>query len=960
MSVQEKERERMRSVPTTFFHRWRRREQKKIRIGYLSPYFCNHEMLRFLYAFLAIYNKARFEVFAYMSGCGDGVSCHLMDLVEGWRDVSRCSPSEAARVIYEDRIDILVDLSGHTEGSCLPILACRPAPVQICGIGYFASTGLSTVDYFLGDSFLDDAETAQEFTEELLLLPQSHFCYVPFHGNVPVGEAPFLKNGYVTFGSFNNFTKASDELLGGWARILEAVPHSRLLLKAEVFNHADSRRLSLDRIRRAGIDLSRVEVRGVTRAYLPEYRDMDIALDTFPYPGGGTTCDALYMGVPVVSLKGRSHGERFGWSILRNMGLEELCTASPEEYVARAVMLASDGEMISILRRNLRSIMERSPLMDCKGYMKALEQGYERIWEKFLAEQKPPSMRDAVRLVPVMDKLLKAREKEQALAVADEILAARPLSRDIGEKLAALYLDEKETEHAAGAVGLLPQDYPLGQFLRAKLLFLQENLAGSEKLCLTIAENGGLPSPWGGVEQQLLAEIYKREGEMEKAARAYLAASRDKNSVSLGNRMAQYGNYLLMLHFLPHSGEFIYRESCRAEEYVRDVPVFSHVHRKTHQKLRIGYLSPDFRRHVVACFSQAFFQAADHGSFQVYGYATCPGDDVSRRLSDAADGWRNLRGLAPEKAARIIYEDEIDILVHLAGHTGDSSLQIMAHRPAPIQVCGIGYFSTTGLSCMDYFLVDRYTAPAGEEVFFTEQLLRLPHSHFCYKQVVEVPEVQEHLPSEENGYITFGSMNNVNKVSNETLEAWGRIMSALPDAKLYLKHGMLDRPARREKELERLASVGIEASRVIMEGFSVDYLGEYHRMDIALDTFPYPGGGTTCDALYMGVPVITLAGNSNHERFGLSILSNLGMEELCGRTAEEYVARAVALAQDRELLCLLHRELRGIMEKSPVMHSRGYMKDLERSYEEIWARYEKDGNDGRKRENHVVSRIEER
>ncbi len=774
MSVQEKEREQMRSVPTTFFHRWRRREQKKIRIGYLSPYFCNHEMLRFLYVFLAIYNKARFEVFAYMSGRGDGVSCHLMDLVDGWRDVSRCSPSEAARVIYEDRIDILVELSGHTEGSCLPILAYRPAPVQISSIGYFASTGLSTVDYFLGDSFLDDAE------------------------------------------------------------------------------------------------------------------------------------------------------------------------------------------LISILRRNLRSIMEKSHLMDCKGYMKALEQGYERIWEKFLAEQKPPSMRDAVRLVPVMDKLLKAREKEQALAVADEILAARPLSRDIGEKLAALYLDEKETEHAAGAVGLLPQDYPLGQFLRAKLLFLQENLAGSEKLCLTIAENGGLPSPWGGVEQQLLAEIYKREGEMEKAARAYLAASRDKNSVSLGNRMAQYGNYLLMLHFLPHSGEFIYRESCRAEEYVRDVPVFSHVHRKTHQKLRIGYLSPDFRRHVVACFSQAFFQAADHGSFQVYGYATCPEDDVSRRLSDAADGWRNLRSLAPEKAARIIYEDEIDILVHLAGHTGDSSLQIMAHRPAPIQVCGIGYFSTTGLSCMDYFLVDRYTAPAGEEVFFTEQLLRLPHSHFCYKQVVEVPEVQEHLPFEENGYITFGSMNNVNKVSNETLEAWGRIMSALSDAKLYLKHGMLDRPTRREKELERLASVGIEASRVIMEGFSVNYLGEYRRMDIALDTFPYPGGGTTCDALYMGVPVITLAGNSNHERFGLSILSNLGMEELCGRTTEEYVARAVALAQDRELLCLLHRELRGIMEKSPVMHSRGYMKDLERSYEEIWARYEKDGNDGRKRENHVVSRVKER
>ena len=428
---------------------------------------------------------------------------------------------------------------------------------------------------------------------------------------------------------------------------------------------------------------------------------------------------------------------------------------------------------------------------------------------------------------------------------------------------------------------------------------------------------------------------------MEKAARAYLAASRNRNSVSMGNRMAQYGNYLLMLHFLPHSAEFIYQESRRAEEYVRGVPVFSHAHRNHHKKLRIGYISPDFRRHVVACFSQAFFQAADRRRFLVYGYATCSEDDVTGKLAEGADEWRNLRGLEPEEAARIIYDDEIDILVHLAGHTGDSSLQIMAHRPAPIQVCGIGYFSTTGLSCMDYFLVDQYTAPSGEEAFFTEQLLRLPHSHLCYKQVMEAPEVQETSPFEENGYITFGSMNNMNKVSDETLAAWGRILAALPDAKLYLKHGMLDRPARREKELERLASVGIEASRVIMEGFSVDYLGEYHRMDIALDTFPYPGGGTTCDALYMGVPVITLAGNSNHERFGLSILSNLGMEELCGRTTEEYVDRAVALAQDRELLCLLHRELRGIIEKSSVMHQRGYMKELEHSYEEIWARHEK-------------------
>ncbi|MBQ3972232.1 MAG: hypothetical protein II687_08540, partial [Selenomonadaceae bacterium] len=243
-----------RQVPH-YFHRWRKKEQEKLRIGYVSPDFRDHVVMRFSYALLTAYNRERFKVYAYMGGKGDAMSCHVAEQVDGWCDISRSTPAEAAQAIYEDRIDILVDLSGHTQNSCLPILACRPAPIQMSGIGYFASTGLSAVDYFLGDSFLDDEETGREFTEELLILPQSHFCYAPFHGNLPVGEAPCRWNAYVTFGSFNNFTKVNDEVLGAWADILAAVPDAHLLLKAEVFDHEDSRELALQRIRAAGIDL---------------------------------------------------------------------------------------------------------------------------------------------------------------------------------------------------------------------------------------------------------------------------------------------------------------------------------------------------------------------------------------------------------------------------------------------------------------------------------------------------------------------------------------------------------------------------------------------------------------------------------------------------------------------------------------------------------------------------------
>ena len=928
-----------RRVPR-FYHRWRRKEPgKRIRVGYLSPDFRDHVVMRFSYWLLAGHDRERFAVYAYMRGKGDAVSCHMAEKAEVWRDVSGCSPAEAARVIYEDGIDILVDLSGHTGDSCLPILACKPAPVQVSGIGYFASTGLSTVDYFLGDPFLDDEETEKEFTEELLLLPQSHFCYMPFHGKEPVGEAPHERKGCITFGSFNNFTKVNDQVLETWGKILSAVPGSRLLLKAEVFDHEDSRLLALKRIRDAGLDPGRVEVRGITKDYLPEYREVDIALDTFPYPGGGTTCDALYMGVPVVSLKGKTHGGRFGWSLLQNLGLGEFCALDGEGYVERAVALAGDRELLRLLRGNLRGMMMTSPLMDRKGYMKAVEEGYEMIWERCIARQEPPLLRDAPRLAGIMNRFVKAGETRQALAVADGLLAAKPFSRSMAEDLSMLYLDEKETENAAAAVSLLPEDYPLGNFLRAKALFLQKDPGRAEELCREIAAKGGMKFPWSGLEHRLLAEIHKSRGEMEETAREHLLAAEDMRKASLETDKDEYGNYLLMLHYTKRSRdrEFMFREACRYGEFLRERPAFSHGRRRNHEKIRVGYLSPDFRRHVVACFSRVFFEGADTSRFETYGYANCPEDDVSRKLREAATAWRNVKGCSPREIAELIYGDEIDLLVDLSGHSGESSLAVLALRPAPVQLCGIGYFSTTGAPGVDYFIVDRHTAPPGEERYFTEKLLRLPHSHFCYRQVVEVPDPAPVLPLEGKGYLTFGSMNNMNKVSDEVLAAWSRILNALPEARLLLKHGALDEEERRGRELRRMERAGMDLSRVDMEGFTVDYLKEYRRMDIALDTFPYPGGGTTCDALYMGVPVISLAGNSNHGRFGLSLLENLGLGELCGKDPEEYAEIAIRLAKDVPGLGEIHRGLRRRMKESAVMDPHIYMKDLEEAYEGIWA-----------------------
>ena len=232
------------------------------------------------------------------------------------------------------------------------------------------STGLECFDYFLTDETCAGDESF--FTEKLIRLPHSHICFES-STSLEVAAPPCLRKNFVTFGSFNQFSKMTDNMLTTWKKILDAVPNSRLILKSKMLETADCRDFISNRLKSVGIDTSRVELRGYTAEYLHEYGDVDIALDTFPYTGGVTTCDALFMGVPVISLYGERHGTRFGLSILKNIGLEELAVNSYDEYINRAVMLANDWELLSILRKNLRGMMKKSPLMDAKNYLREIE-----------------------------------------------------------------------------------------------------------------------------------------------------------------------------------------------------------------------------------------------------------------------------------------------------------------------------------------------------------------------------------------------------------------------------------------------------------------------------------------------------------------------------------------------------------------------------------------------------------
>ena len=353
---------------------------KKLRIGYISPDFRLHAAAYFFTPLLRDYDQSSFEVFAYMAGRSDGVTARFKVFPVNWRDVSNLPAIETARIIYNDKIDILVDLSGHTQDSCLPVLAYRPAPIQISGIGYMNTTGLETVDYFLSDNIcMPKGEMPAGFTEKILRLQHSHLCYqpetvrkMPEPGRVP----PSCKNGYITFGSFNNFSKVFKETLLLWREILERVPGSRMIIKGKICSIPAGRDIVADRLNQIGIDMGRIELRPYSPDYLEQYRDVDIALDTMPYTGGLTTCAALYMGVPVITLAGRTHGERFSASILTNAGLSELVADSELEYVNKACRLAESPELLKKLHGKLRENLLESGLMNGKKYMKELESAY--------------------------------------------------------------------------------------------------------------------------------------------------------------------------------------------------------------------------------------------------------------------------------------------------------------------------------------------------------------------------------------------------------------------------------------------------------------------------------------------------------------------------------------------------------------------------------------------------------
>jgi len=407
-------------------------------------------------------------------------------------------------------------------------------------------------------------------------------------------------------------------------------------------------------------------------------------------------------------------------------------------------------------------------------------------------------------------------------------------------------------------------------------------------------------------------------------------------------------NILLMLNYTTsYTPEQIYQQhveyTLKISEPLRRYITSHNNNPDPARKLRIGYVSPDFLAHSVANFVLAFLQHHDPKQVEIFGYHNHHiSDSVTQRIKQLCHHWRDIADLDDTVVADRISQDKIDILVDLAGHTNNTRIPLFARKPAPIQVSWIGYPNTTGLNTMDYRITDTYADPVGQtEQYHSETLVRLPESFSCYSAPDNAPAVNA-TPALHNKFVTFGTFNQIAKLSPASIKTWSHILLAVPQSRFILKTAVLKEQSIKQRLLQDFHTQGIDNNRITLlpsDASSAAHLEKYHQLDIALDTFPYNGTTTTCEALWMGIPVIVMDGNTHVSRVGVSQMNNIGLPELIAKSEQDYVRIAVELASDIDRLQSLRAGMRERMLASPLMDAARLTRHLESVYRDIWQQW---------------------
>ena len=516
----------------------------------------------------------------------------------------------------------------------------------------------------------------------------------------------------------------------------------------------------------------------------------------------------------------------------------------------------------------------------------------------------------------------------EAVRLAPEFAPAR---QNLGAVLAQQNKLPEAEEHLRAAIALRPKDpgtyVNLGRVLRWQQR-LDEAIECYRKAIEVDPTFAGTYSAIGSALREA-----GRIGEAIAAFRKAVALKPDFREA--------HSNLVYALHFDPDTdADTNFQEHLRwAAKFAEPLRASIAPHtnyRNPDRRLRIGYVSPDLMNHVVGSFMEPILEHHDHSHYEIFCYSDVPApDDVTERMMQHADVWRQTSNLSDEQLAQLIRDDHIDVLVDLTLHMRRNRLAMFARKPAPVQITHLAYCATSGMSAMDWCITDPHMSPSGmNDKWFTEKLLRLPESYWCYRPSATSPPVGP-LPAEQRGYITFGSLNTFAKVNQRVIELWAKVLQAVPNSRLAVHATMGDANLAARK---MFTDAGIGPDRLTLLGREQrdQYLDLYNRIDIALDPFPYGGGTTSLDAVWMGVPLVTLAGQTALSRTGVTLLQNVGLLELVAHSPQQYVEIAAELAGHPAKLRELRQSLRHRLTQSVLMDAPRYTRNLEDAYRSAW------------------------
>ena len=884
------------------------RKVQKIRLGYLSADLGEGQLREWLPMFFTAYDAFRYEIYAYHTEIGGDTSRFAEKATV--REVGTCTPEEVTERIRRDHLDLLVDLSlDAVSERHAAVMQQRPAE-HIVSLAEHVPAGLAVR--------LPMVEGQEVFP----------YCYTQIEEKTAYTyRPPLLDTGIPTIGVCGSMTAGeSSHVLELLSYLLPAIGDVHLVLPASIAGGLGAE------------DIEQIAACGSTGSSL-DFVD-DLSYDTLDVVLGLSVdlvdvCHSAAHGIPLITAEDLVR-DRYAKKLLCQLELQPLhdMRRTAEACLALCVDHERLSEYHGLLRWRLFDFCDAGTLQF------ALERAYERV----LAQG------DGRSVAALSDELARAASVQNwsvVLAVAHQLDGHDALTAEQRMSLAWGY-------HFGGAA-------PLAARWAMSAQGLPVDREGA-RLYLSVSgvEPGTLVGAFAYVQHGLkrieegLSVVPEVRAALLKAYAAHAPADSDaelasqcaiayaREAVDPFLQRVYYGVGLLKLNAADVSAQEVYEKSLGYDALFADVRPYTHRGRRKKDKIRIGYISGDFRQHVMQYFIWPFLAGYDAEAFEVYVYSLGKSDQYTDFFKTLVTRWRDLSEHARdmERIAREIHADEVDILFDLAGHTARSGLAALAWKPAPVQLSGLGYMATTGLPAVDYFVTDHCCDPEGNgsEAFYVEKLLRLT-SQFCYNGYTHLP-TSIGTPARERGYIQFATFNQYGKLQDDILKAWQEIMERVPRARLLLKNSAYGKKHVVQSAYERFRRLGFDMSRVQFEQATRDYMNRYLDVDIALDTFPWPGGGTTCDALYMGVPVVSYYTERHSTRFTYSILANIGLSDLASTRLSDYIETAVALAGNLDLLDALHRELRDRMKASPVMDQAGYIREMEECYRAIWNAWE--------------------